>query len=142
MRSLNKNIESIKTTAEGVFVTFYDGTNQEPILFKEMTGTQWVEGATNFFLTEDNQINDVNDITKRTRGIGIKSVWEISSAGEVVTTTNNEERADELEAAALTALNKGDRATATTLYRNAEELRNTPNTQTVTTPGYAGTGAP
>mgnify|MGYP003637186165 FL=1 len=141
LRSLNKNIESIKTTAEGVFVTFYDGTNQEPILFKEMTGTQWVEGATNFFLTEDNQINDVNDITKRTRGIGIKSVWEISSAGEVVTTTNNEERADELEAAALTALNKGDRATATTLYRNAEELRNTPNTQTVTTPGYAtGTG--
>jgi hypothetical protein len=136
LRSLNKNIQSIKTNADGVFVTFADGSNQEPMRFGEMSGSEWVEGNTNFFLTGDNQINDVNEITKRTRDIGEKSTWEISSAGEVVTTTDNEKRAQEFESAALIAASKGNIAEANTYRDMAKQLRATPNTQTVTTPGY------
>jgi len=136
LRSLNKNIESIKTTDDGVFVTFVDGTNQEPILFKDMTGSQWVEGATNFFLTENNQIKDLNEITKRTRDIGVRTGGDVISAGEVVTSSGNKEQALILEAAALDAVKKGDRVLAAALYKRAEELKNTPDTQTVTTPGF------
>ena len=142
LRSLNKNIESIKTTEDGVFVTFNDGTNQEPMRFGEMSGSEWVEGNTNFFLTDDNQINDVNEITKRTRDIKGKTTWEISSAGEVVTSTNNEERAQDLESAALIAQSDGDIGKANTLIRMAKQLRDTPNTQTVTTPGYVNETVP
>lgn len=141
LRSLNKNISSIKTTDEGVFVTFDDGTAQEPMLFGEMSGSQWVEGNTNFFLTEGNKINDVNEITKRTRDIGTKTGGEVISAGEIVTTTDNKARADELDAAAVVAYNKGNVAFATQLNKQAQELRNTPDTQTVTKPGYV-TGTP
>ena len=136
LRSLNKNIESITTDDDGVYVTFFDGTNQEPILFKDMTGSQWVESATNFFLTENNQIQDLNEITKKTRDIGVLTGGDVTSAGQRVTTTNNKEQALKLEAAALDAVQKGDRVLAAALYKRAEELKNKSDTQTVTTPEF------
>ena len=136
LRSLNKNIESITTDDDGVYVTFFDGTNQEPILFKDMTGSQWLESATNFFLTENNQIQDLNEITKKTRDIGVLTGGDVTSAGQRVTTTNNKEQALKLEAAALDAVQKGDRVLAAALYKRAEELKNKSDTQTVTTPEF------
>ena len=142
LRSLNKNIESIETTDEGVFVTYNDGTNQEPMLFEDMTGSEWVEGNTNFFLTANNQIQDVNEITKRTRDIGPKTGGEVISAGQTVTSSNNEQRAVDLETAAAVAYQKGNIALATQLNKKAQEIRNTPNTQTVTTPRFVNGTAP
>ena len=54
----------------------------------------------------------------------------------MVTTTDNEKEADQADAAALIAYNKGDIALSNTWKKKAKELRDTPNTQTVTTPGY------
>jgi hypothetical protein len=141
LRSLNKNIESITTDDDGVYVTFIDGTNQEPMLFGDMTGSQWVEGNTNFFLTANNQIQDLNEITKKTRDIGVLTGGDVTSAGQRVTSSDNKALALEYELAAADAINKGNIVAAREFTRKANELRSTPDTQTVTTPGFA-EGAP
>jgi hypothetical protein len=141
LRSLNKNIESITTDDDGVYVTFIDGTNQEPMLFGDMTGSQWVEGNTNFFLTANNQIQDLNEITKKTRDIGVLTGGDVTSAGQRVTSSDNKALALEYELAAADAINKGNITAAREFTRKANELRSTPDTQTVTIPGFA-EGAP
>jgi hypothetical protein len=141
LRSLNKNIESITTDDDGVYVTFIDGTNQEPMLFGDMTGSQWVEGNTNFFLTANNQIQDLNEITKKTRDIGVLTGGDVTSAGQRVTSSDNKALALEYELAAADAINKGNVTAAREFTRKANELRSTPDTQTVTIPGFA-EGAP
>ena len=66
LRSTNPDITDIDRAGEDVIIRYSDG-NQETITFGDQGQQQWVEGATNFFLSEDDKISDINQVSKRVR---------------------------------------------------------------------------
>jgi len=67
LRTLNPNISLIDRNSQGVIITFSDG-RIEQLDFGNQRIDQWVKGSSNFFLSPDNKIVDVNDVWRRSGG--------------------------------------------------------------------------
>lgn len=67
LRTLNPDISLIDKNSQGVIITFSDG-RIEQLDFGNQRIDQWVKGASNFFLSPDNKIVDVNDVWRRSGG--------------------------------------------------------------------------
>jgi len=96
--SMNENIERIDVTPKGVNIVYANG-KQKPLPFEGRTGTDWVTGGTNFFLSDEYEIPNVTEVTRRTVGSisGDPTEFKASSFSTTVKTTDNTERIKELD---------------------------------------------
>ena len=136
-------ITDIDVTDDGVTVVYADG-GQKDMQFGAMTGSQWVTGNTNNFLSADNAILDAPSVIKQTIGTLAEKPTEgtARSYTEQQVTTDNSAAIAVKEEQLVRAIEAGNEPLAAALGIELKKLQDADNKTTVTTPGFIGAGAP
>ena len=130
-------ITDIDVTDVGVTVVYSDG-GQKDMQFGTMTGSQWVTGNTNNFLSAENAILDAPSVIKQTIGkLDEKpTTGTARSYTEQQVTTDNSAAIAAIKGDITRAINAGNPALAEVLAEDLKKLQATDNKTTVNTPGF------
>lgn len=125
LKSINSNITDIERDGDGAIIRFKDGTTQ-PMDFTGTDGTTlgqqgWVEGSANFFLSDDDKIKDINDVSKKS-GVDYNKAFNPTSRGFITTTEEETQSIPEAYEAVVADATKDVKANEVFISDDDEEV--------------------